>query len=81
MKQEQINTVLEAEKHFFDLMTRRKVTFNSYSVGYHRLRSLPEETQNKANIACAVYQKTTTELCEFLGSLTEMEFLNWLKVN
>ena len=81
MNQETINTVLEAEKDFLYFAKNNKLEVNKWALGYSRYASFPFDTMKNVKESFIIVEKTITDLCNFLGSLTDQEFLNWLKVN
>ena len=52
-----------------------------YSLGFKRLTVLPVRVRRNINLACVLKGESNDNLMkEFLSSLTEQEFINWLKV-
>lgn len=52
-----------------------------YSLGFRRLVSLPVRVRNNINLACVLKGKINdNSMKEYLQSLTEQEFINWLKL-
>jgi hypothetical protein len=50
-------------------------------LGFKRLTSLPERVRNNINLACILKgQNDTNQMKEFLGTLSDEEFKNWMKV-
>ena len=53
-----------------------------YSLSFKRLAALPVRVRKKINLACILKGETNdNSMKDFLGSLTEKEFINWLKNN
>ena len=52
-----------------------------YSIGFRRLISLPVRVSKNIILACVLNgENDTNSMKEFLNTLTEQEFINWLKL-
>ena len=52
-----------------------------YSLGFRRLTVLPVRVRRNINLACVLKgESNDTSMKEYLNTLTEQEFINWLKV-
>ena len=52
-----------------------------YSLGFKRLTVLPVRVRRNINLACVLKgESNDNSMKEFLSTLTEQEFINWLKV-
>jgi len=52
-----------------------------YSLGFSRLFALPQRVRKDINLACVLKKETNdNSMKEHLGSLTEEEYINWLKL-
>lgn len=50
-----------------------------YSLGFRRLTSLPIRIRKNINLACILKgENNDNSMKEFLNTLTEQEFINWL---
>lgn len=58
---------------------------SSYSVGFRRLHALPIRVRKSFNLAMLLDNVNTKEIHkkqkDFLGSLSDHEFINWLTIN
>lgn len=58
---------------------------DSYSLGFRRLHCLPKRARNSFNLACfsdgIEAEDVHKEQKDFLESLSDKEFVDWLKVN
>lgn len=59
---------------------------NEYSLGFARLHALPTKARKAFNLASILnngsdLKKIHSEQKEFMQSLSDAEFVNWLKVN
>ena len=66
-------------------ITKTLETVNSqpteYSLGFRRLTSLPVRVRRNINLACVLKgENNDNSMKEFLNTLTEQEFINWLKL-
>lgn len=54
---------------------------SEYSLGFRRLTVLPVRVRRNVNLACILKgESNDNSMKDFLNSLTEQEFINWLKV-
>ena len=54
---------------------------NNYSLGFKRITSLPVRVRRNINLACIMKgENNDNSMKNFLNSLTEQEFVNWLKL-
>jgi hypothetical protein len=54
---------------------------NEYSLGFRRLTVLPLRVRKNINLACILKgENNNNSIKEFLNTLTEQEFINWLKL-
>ena len=63
--------------------TLKKVNAQSvnYSLGYRRLTALPIRVRRNINLACVLRgESNDNSMKEFLNTLNEKEFINWLKL-
>ena len=52
-----------------------------YSLGFRRLTVLPVRVRRNINLACVLKgESNDNSMKEFLNTLTEQEFINWLKL-
>ena len=52
-----------------------------YSLGFRRLTVLPIRVRRNINLACVLKgESNDNSMKEFLNTLTEQEFINWLKL-
>lgn len=52
-----------------------------YSLGFRRLTVLPIRVRRNINLACVLKgESNDNSMKEFLDTLTEQEFINWLKL-
>ena len=52
-----------------------------YSLGFRRISVLPVRVRRNINLACVLKgESNDNSMKEFLNTLTEQEFINWLKV-
>lgn len=52
-----------------------------YSLGFKRLTVLPVRVRRNINLACVLKgESNDNSMKEFLNTLTEQEFINWLKL-
>ena len=52
-----------------------------YSLGFRRLTSLPIRVRRNINLACVLKgESNDNSMKEFLNTLNEKEFINWLKL-
>lgn len=52
-----------------------------YSLGFKRLTVLPVRVRRSINLACVLKgESNDNSMKEFLNTLTEQEFINWLKL-
>lgn len=52
-----------------------------YSLGFRRLTVLPVKVRRNINLACVLKDESNdNSIKEFLNTLTEQEFINWLKM-
>lgn len=52
-----------------------------YSLGFKRLTVLPVRVRRNINLACVLKgENNDNSMKEFLNTLTEQEFINWLKL-
>lgn len=53
-----------------------------YSLGFRRITCLPVTVRRNINLACVLNGESNDNSMKlFLNSLTEEEFINWLKAN
>jgi len=53
-----------------------------YSLGFRRLTSLPISIRRNINLACVMRGNDNDNLMkDFLQTLTDQEFINWLKIS
>jgi hypothetical protein len=53
-----------------------------YSLGFRRLTALPVRVRYNISLACILRgESNDNSMKEFLNTLTEQEFINWLKNN
>ena len=56
-------------------------SFYKASLGFQRLAVLPVRVRKNINLACVLKgENNDNSMKEFLNTLTEQEFINWLKV-
>jgi hypothetical protein len=54
---------------------------NGYSLGFNRMSALPQRVMKNVILACVLKGENDTESMRvFLNELTEIEFINWLKL-
>ena len=52
-----------------------------YSLGFRRLTSLPTRVRKNINLACVLKgENNDNSMKEFLNTITESDFINWLKL-
>jgi len=52
-----------------------------YSLGFRRLTVLPVRVRRNINLACVLKgESNDNSMKEFLNTLSEQEFINWLKL-
>jgi hypothetical protein len=52
-----------------------------YSLGFKRLTVLPVRVRKNINLACVLKgENNDNSMKEYLNTLTEQEFINWLKI-
>ena len=52
----------------------------SYSLGFRRLTVLPKRVRKNINLACVLKGESSDKSAQdFLNSLTEQEYIEWLK--
>lgn len=52
-----------------------------YSLGFRRLTVLPVRVRRNINLSCILKgESNDNSMKEFLNTLTEQEFINWLKL-
>lgn len=52
-----------------------------YSIGFRRLTVLPVRVRTNINLACILKgENNNNSMKEFLNTMTEQEFINWLKL-
>ena len=52
-----------------------------YSLGFKRLTVLPVRVRKNINLACVLKgESNDNSMKDFLNTLTEQEFINWLKL-
>ena len=62
-------------------LTKLKEQPQNYSLGFRRLTVLPLRVSNNIALACLLKgEENTNSMKEFLNTLTEQEFINWLRV-
>lgn len=63
--------------------TLAKVKFeeNIYSLGFRRLSALPLKTKRNFDLACELKGINHQQQKDFLENLTDIEFVNWLRIN
>ena len=55
--------------------------FYTASLGFQRISVLPTRVRRNINLACVLKgESNDTSMKEYLNTLTEQEFINWLKV-
>lgn len=55
---------------------------SNYSIGYKRLASLPQRVKMNIIKSLALRgESSQLSIKDFLGSLTDAEFVNWMKLN
>lgn len=56
-------------------------SFYKASLGFQRLSVLPVRVRKNINLACVLKgERNDNSMKEFLNTLTEQEFINWLKL-
>ena len=54
---------------------------NGYSLGFVRLTALPVRVRRDINLSCVLSgEKNDNSIKEFFNSMTEEEFVNWMKL-
>jgi hypothetical protein len=52
-----------------------------YSLGFRRISVLPQRVRGNINLACILRgENNDLSMWEFLGNLTEQEYINWLRL-
>lgn len=55
---------------------------SNYSLGFRRLNSLPLRIRENINLACILKgESNDNSMKDYLGSLTDSEFINFLKIS
>lgn len=68
-----LNVILELEK---------TDSFYKSSLGFKRISVLPVRVRRKINLACILKgENSDNSMKEFLNTLTEQEFINWLRLS
>jgi hypothetical protein len=56
-------------------------SFYKTSLGFQRISVLPIRVRRNVNLACVLKgESNVNSMIEFLNTLTEQEFINWLKL-
>jgi len=75
----------EIEKTIIKLKNRIKLAekdpFYVASLGFQRMQVLPVRVRRNINLSCALKgEMNDNSMKKFLNTLTEQEFINWLKL-